>query len=202
MPNPRRASICGEMRVIRHFKESAVSFRFFLLSLCLITAAAGAQESVSPETPPVVAPTATSESGTEKAEPALVPLDPASLLSIGVPRSKEERDEMEQRATTLKDESSQRKEEAEKSLTTAKIACWKKFLVSSCLDDARVAYRKDVTISKRQDRESQTLERNVRKYDAFERARQRDEENAKREAENAKKAEKYRAKRAAEVQNP
>ena len=105
---------------------------------------------------------------------------------------------MAARAATLQEEAKQRREEADKLHEAAQGECWKKFLVSACLEDARIAHRKELSMSKRQEREAQTLERNVRKYDALERARIRDEENAKREAENAKKAEKFRAKRAAE----
>ena len=107
---------------------------------------------------------------------------------------------MEQRATLLQEESRLRKEQAEKALADSKPGCWKKFLVSSCLDDARVAYRKEISIANRQDRESQTLSRNVKKYDAAEHLRLRDEENARKDAANAQKAEKNRAKRAAEEQ--
>lgn len=168
-------------------------FRFFLLSLSLISAVAAAQEAVAPES---AAPATTPATSTT------IPLDPAALLSVGVPRSKEERDEMEQRATLLQEESRLRKEQAEKALADSKPGCWKKFLVSSCLDDARVAYRKEISISKRQDRESQTLSRNVKKYDAAEHLRLRDEENARKDAANAQKAEKNRAKRAAEEKKP
>jgi hypothetical protein len=170
-----------------------VSFRIFLLSLVFLASAAGAQEN-SPAEPvsPTATPAAPSEGATQ------IPLDPAALLAIGVPRGREERDEMAARALTLHTEADQRKQEAEKAHADAKVGCWKKFLVSSCLDDARVAYRKEITLSKRQEREAQTLERNVRKFDAAEHARLRDEENARRDAENEKKAEKVRAKRAAE----
>jgi len=192
----RQAPFCGEMRVIRYFKESVVSFRFFLLSLCLMAAAAKAQENTAPETPPAAATPPASAPATatpDKAAPTVVPLDAAALLTLGLPRSKAERDEMAERAVTLKEESRLRKEQAEKTLTDAKPTCWKKFLVSSCLDDARVAYRKDLSIAKRQERESQTLERNVRKYDAAEHVRLRDEENAKRDETNARKAADYRS---------
>lgn len=183
------------MRVIRYFKESVVPLRFFLLSLCLVAAAAKAQESVAPEateTPAATSPVAEGASS-PKAEAKVVPLEASDLLSIGVPRSQAERDDMAARAATLKEEARLRKEAAEKTLADASPVCWKKFLVSSCLDDAKVAYRKENSIAKRQERESQTLERNVRKYDAAEHARQRNEENARRDEQNAKKAAEYRA---------
>jgi len=170
-----------------------VPFRFFLLSLYLISAAAAAQEAAPEAAAPASKPAATAPAA---ATPATVPLDPAALLSVGVPRSKEERDDMEQRAKLLQEESRLRKEQAEKALADSKPACWQKFLVSSCLDDARVAYRKEISIAKRQDRESQTLSRNVKKYDAAEHIRLRDEENARKDAANAQKAEKNRAKAA------
>lgn len=189
------------MRVIRYFKESVVPFRFFLLSLCLVAAAAKAQERAAPE--PAETPSATSPAADAaeppKAEPKTVPLDASALLTIGVPRSQAERDDMAERAATLKEESRLRKEEAEKALANATPVCWKKFLVSSCLDDAKVAYRKEISIAKRQDRESQTLDRNVRKYDAAEHVRLRDEENARRDEQNAKRAAEFRAEQEAKA---
>lgn len=181
-------------------------FRFFLLSLSLVTAAASAQEAPVPAAAPAATPATEAPAAAAPAEPAppgdkpapeAVPFDAATLLSIGVPRSKAERDEMAERAALLKEESRQRKEAAEKTLSDASPVCWKKFLVSACLDDARVAYRKDVSIARRQERQSQSLERNVRKYDAAEHARLRDEENARKDAANARKAAEYRAKQEA-----
>lgn len=181
-------------------------FRFFLLSLWLASAVAQAQESPAPAKQPAEAPAAaapeenaaaTAEPAATKAATEAVPFDASTLLSIGVPRNKAERDEMAERATLLKEESRLRKEAAEKTLADASPVCWKKFLVSACLDDARVAYRKDVSIARRQERQSQSLQRNVRKFDAAEHARQRDEDNARKEAENARKAAEYRAKQEA-----
>jgi hypothetical protein len=171
-----------------------VSFRIFLLGLCLAVPAVQAQETVAPETAAEAVPAPAAETGATR-----VPLDPAAIRSVGTPRSKEERDDMAARAAQLQSESTLRKEEANKVHEAAKTGCWKKFLVSACLEDARTAHRKELSMAKRQEREAQTLERNVRKYDALERARVRDEENAQREAENAKKAEKFRAKRALEA---
>lgn len=173
-------------------------FRFFLLSLCFVTAVAQAQEPPAPAAPPAeaatTAPQDNAPADADKPAAEAVPFDASALLSVGVPRSKAERDEMAERAALLKEESRLRKEEAEKALAEASPVCWKKFLVSACLDDARVAYRKDVSIARRQERQSQSLERNVRKYDAAERVRQRDEENARKDEENARKAAEYRAK--------
>ena len=171
-----------------------MSFRIFLLGLSLATAAVQAQETAAPETTPESTPAPAAA-----ADATRVPLDPAAIRSVGTPRSQAERDEMAARAAQLQTESALRKEEAEKAHEAAKTGCWKKFLVSACLEDARTTYRKERSMAKRQEREAQTLERNVRKYDALERARVRDEENAQREAENAKKAEKFRAKRALEA---
>ena len=170
-------------------------FRIFLLVPALMASAVQAQEATAPEPAPVEAAPAA------PAAPAAtqVPLDPAALLSVGAPRSKTERDEMTARAATLHAESKLRRETADQVHEAAKTGCWKKFLVSDCLEDARITHRKEVSLAKRQEREAQTLERNVRKYDALERARIRDEENAKREAENAKKAAKHRAKHASDA---
>lgn len=173
-----------------------MAFRFFLLSLCLVATGASAQDVPASAAPPAPAPAATPAPETPVAEesaPAVVPLDAAALVSVGVPRSLAERDEMAERAATLKEEARLRRAAAEKALADASPVCWKKFLVSACLDDARVAYRKDVSIAKRQERQSQSLERNVRKYDAAEHVRLRDEDNARKDAENARKAAEYRA---------
>jgi hypothetical protein len=152
-----------------------VSFRIFLLGLCLAVPAVQAQETVAPETAAEAVPAPAAETGATR-----VPLDPAAIRSVGTPRSKEERDDMAARAAQLQSESTLRKEEANKVHEAAKTGCWKKFLVSACLEDARTAHRKELSMAKRQEREAQTLERNVRKYDALERARVRDEENAQR----------------------
>ncbi|HWU84757.1 MAG TPA: hypothetical protein VN028_05435, partial [Rhodocyclaceae bacterium] len=110
-----------------------------------------------------------------------------------------ERDAMVERASQLRVAAKTRRDAAEQTQAAAQTACWKKFLVSDCLADARVAYRKELSQARHEERQAKTLERNVRKYDAAEHIRQRDEENARRDAENAKKAEEYRAKRAAEI---
>jgi hypothetical protein len=182
-----------------------VLFRIFLLSLCLLSPSlhaqeASAQEAATDSEAAVEAPPSATSPAKPPSEATRVPLDPAALLAVGAPRSKAERDEMVARSVTLRAESKQRREAAEKTHEAAKVSCWKKFLVSSCLEDARLAYRKDLSLSKRQEREAQGLDRNVHKYDVLERVRLRDEENAKREAENAKKADKHRAKRALEEQ--
>jgi hypothetical protein len=180
------------MWAVRHFKESFVSFRIFLLSLCLFVPALHAQE---------VAPAATPEESATTAPTAAVvpekrPLSAEDISSIHMPDNAAERDEMADRSVLLTTESEQRKERAELELEAAKTACWKKFLVSACLDDARVVYRKEISLAKRQEREAKTLERNVRKYDAAEKNRQREEETARRDADYEKKAEEYRAKQA------
>lgn len=170
-----------------------MSFRIFLLVSGLALFAAGIQ---AQETAPATSGTNASganQATQEQADP-LRPLTPEDILTVGVPKTLDERNAMAQQAQDLRADSQQRKEDAEKAHTAAKTACWKKFLVSACLDDARVAYRQSIQAAKKQDRKAQALERNVRKYDAAEHIRQRDEENAQREADNARKAADYRAK--------
>ncbi|HTH93995.1 MAG TPA: hypothetical protein VL550_02085 [Rhodocyclaceae bacterium] len=175
-----------------------MSFRIFLLvsGLALSAALVQAQETAPAMT---TGPTAADSVAQAKDDP-LRPLTPEDILTVGVPKTLDERNAMAQQAQDLRADSQQRKEDAEKVHTAAKTACWKKFLVSACLDDARVAYRQTIQAAKKQDRKAQALERNVRKYDAAEHIKQRDEENAQRDADNARKAADYRAKQAGKNQ--
>lgn len=113
-----------------------------------------------------------------------------------LPANQAERDEMAARSQALDAEAKQRDAEAARVYEAAKTECWKKFLVSDCLEEARQAYRKENNLSKRQAREASGLDRQVRKYDAAQRAATREAENAKRDAEMEAKAEAYRKKQA------
>lgn len=178
-----------------------MSFRIFLLALSLCSATLHAQETSSEAgsagANTNAAPPAAATSAPDTAQ--RVPLDPADLLKVNAPHDAAERDTMLEHASQLRAAAKTRRDAAEQAQAAAQTACWKKFLVSDCLADARVVYRKELSQARHEERQAKTLERNVRKYDAAEHIRQRDEENARRDAENAKKAEEYRAKRAAEI---
>lgn len=211
---------------VRYFKESQVSYRIFLLALSLCSmslhaqedpnlaaaaanqTAADAQPATTSATPPTENPAvdetgaAPAASGAPAADSTAerVPLSPEDLLKVNAPRDAEEREEMLQRAEQLRASAAERRQAAEEVHNAAQTTCWKKFLVSSCLEDARTAYRKEISQAKHDERQAQTLQRNVRRYDAAEHIRQRDAENAKREADNARKAADYRVKRAEELE--
>lgn len=167
---------------------------FLPLGVCLVFAslsAAHAQvtETVAPQAAPAeaapAAPTANSN--------AAAAID---NVMTRLPANQEERDQMAARSQALDAEAKQRDAEAARVYEAAKTECWKKFLVSDCLEEARQAYRKENNLSKRQAREASGLDRQVRKYDAAQRAATREAENAKRDAEMEAKAEAYRKKQA------
>lgn len=174
---------CGGQSVVkcadRYFKEAAVSSRIFVLSFCLLGFSALAAE---PETAAAPAPAPTPVTFSE----------PAIILSP------EQRAEYVARAEQLTKEAEQRRADNDKRYAEAKIECWKKFLVSACLEDARQVHRKEIIAIQKVEREARALDREVRRHDAAEHAALREAENARKDAENEAKAAKYRAEREAE----
>lgn len=169
------------MYVVRYFKEALVSFRIFLSALCLSVSAVHA-----------------SEAQPDAAGDGTVKAPVTETHAPRMPANAEERDQMAARAKALDAESEQRQAEANRIHEAAKTECWKKFLVSSCLDEARLIFRKESAQASRLEREARSLDKQVRKYDAAQRKAERDADNARRDAEMEAKAEKYRAKQAAE----
>lgn len=150
-----------------------MSPRIFVLSFCLLGFSALAAEP----------------------EGGLVPVnisEPAIILSP------EQRTDYVTRADQLTKEAEQRRAEADRVYAEAKLSCWKKFLVSACLEESRQAYRKEIIAIQKVEREARALEREVRRHDAAEHAALREAENARKDAENEAKAAKYRAEREAE----
>ncbi|HTJ97174.1 MAG TPA: hypothetical protein VL381_06870 [Rhodocyclaceae bacterium] len=153
--------------------------RIFLLSFCIACASAFAAE---PETAAPEAKAATSATSSSEIAPI---------------QTAEARSQYAERVTALNTEVAQRRATAERIYSDAKIECWKKFLVSSCLEDARQVNRREIIEIQKLERESRGLEREVKRYDAAQHAAQLAAENARKDAENEAKAAEYRAKQEA-----
>lgn len=138
----------------------------------------------------VMVPAHAQESGAEPAQE--MPANTASPNASTEPtpeaaRSKEERNQMEQRAKELKAAAKKIKEEAQQRKLQADKDCWNEILVSRCIEKARLAQRDEDRIARQMQREGNLLERNVKRFDAAENAAQREAANAKKDAEIAKK---------------
>lgn len=110
-----------------------------------------------------------------------------------MPQNKEERDQMQKRAQQLNADAKSIKEAAAVQYEAAQKACWERFLVSSCLEDERQAFRKEERRAKQLESDARLLNRNVKRFDAGENTTQRAAENARKEAENEARAAKFRA---------
>ena len=89
----------------------------------------------------------------QEATPAAAPITP------------QERKELLDRAQSLKSEAGRIKAEAEKQRKEADASCWKKTLVSACLEDARRASIDSNAEARRKETEARRLEREVRQRD-------------------------------------
>lgn len=124
------------------------------------------------------------------------PAAPASEIVV-VPVSAEEKEQMLARAAQLNIDADKLRGEATQRHEAAKAECWKKLLVSSCLEDVRQIFRKDDARASKMQREARLLERNVKRYDAAEHAAQREAENARKDAAAQAKEAEARAKQEA-----
>lgn len=113
----------------------------------------------------------------------------------------EEREQLLDRAESLKAQSAQIKEAAQKKRAEADTACWKKTLVSACMNDARREYLDSMASSRKLDVEAKQIEREVRSRDlATKRARRAEEAPIKR-AETERKIAREQAKAAGQQQS-
>ncbi|MDQ5907694.1 MAG: colicin import rane protein [Pseudomonadota bacterium] len=116
------------------------------------------------------------------------------------PMPEAERQEKLGRASKLKDEASLRQKEADALLKVQTDACHKKFLVSSCLEEAGKAHTQSVREAKRMDLEGSELERDVKRREVAAKDASKAAEAPKREAKEKAKGEAYRADEAAKAE--
>jgi len=104
----------------------------------------------------------------------------------------EEKNELLGKARAMRDEASAIRDKANREYAASEKACWQKFLVTSCLDEARRAQRQDVERARKIEHEARDIERDVKKRDVATREAKRIEEAPRRQAEAAERAEKNR----------
>ena len=108
-------------------------------------------------------------------------------ITPSMPHNKDEREMQGAQAQKLRADAAALKIEAAAKHEQANAACWKKFLVSSCLDDARQTFRQEESRARQMEREAKLIERNIRSFDAAEDAAKRAADNARRDAKAAAK---------------
>lgn len=112
------------------------------------------------------------------------------------PYTDAERSERLSRAKQLQDEAARLQKEADVRLKTSSDACYKKFLVSSCLEDARKLHRQESRTATRLEQEGGEIERDVKRRDVAAKEAQRAVDAPRREADQKAKGEAYRAEEA------
>lgn len=127
----------------------------------------------------------------------LLLLPAAALAQVDSrPLSDAERSERLARASRLQDEAARLQQEADARLKTANDACYKKFLVSSCLEEAKKAHTQETRAATRMEQEGKEIERDVKRRDVAARDAQRAVDAPRREAEQKAQGEAYRAEEA------
>jgi colicin import membrane protein len=104
----------------------------------------------------------------------------------------DDRAEKLERARRLHDEANAIRAEADRRHSAAQAACWEKFLVNSCLADAKDAQRSETVKARELDKQGRDLEREVKRRDIAEHEAKRIEEAPAKEAAAAARAEKSR----------
>ncbi|MFA7292317.1 MAG: hypothetical protein WC023_08715 [Rhodocyclaceae bacterium] len=118
---------------------------------------------------------------------------PAFAQVDSQPMSEMERQGKLDQARSLRDESARMQKAADASLKAKNEICHKKFLVSSCLEDAHKAHIAESRAAKRKDLEAGELERDVKRRDVAVKDAKRAAEMPKREADQKAQGEAYRA---------
>lgn len=122
---------------------------------------------------------------------------PTALAQVDShPLAEGERREKLERAAKLQAEASRLEGEADAKLKAANAACYKKFLISDCLEDARRTHTQEMRTAKRMELEGTELERDVKRRDLAAKDAQRAAEAPQRAAEQQAQGEAYRAEEA------
>lgn len=103
-------------------------------------------------------------------------------------------------AEEMRAKAQQMRKEAEAANAAAQKTCWEKFLVSSCLEDARQALRAAGREAKRLEVEAGQISRRIKAHEREVRQQKRIEEAPQRAEESARRAEQIRLKEAAALQ--
>ncbi|HTY99552.1 MAG TPA: hypothetical protein VMB75_06940 [Rhodocyclaceae bacterium] len=106
--------------------------------------------------------------------------------------SDEEKSELQGKARAMRDEAGAIRAKANQDYEAAAKACWQKFLVTSCQEDARAVQRKANDRAKQLDHDAREIEHDVKVRDVATKEAKRIEEEPRRQAEAAAQAEKNR----------
>lgn len=109
------------------------------------------------------------------------------------PLSGEEKQLLDERAKALRDKARILRQEAEAALVVDKKACWDKFLVSACQEDAARTKVERLDAARRIEQEARDIERRLRSRELAEREARMAAEAPQRAAEAAAQAERNRA---------
>lgn len=130
-----------------------------------------------------------------------------SLLPLAVtaqvdsqPLSAAEREEKLGHARTLKAEASEMQKAADAKLKATNEACYKKFLVSSCLSDAGKEHKKSTRDAKRKDLEGSEIERDVKRREVAVKDARRANDAPAKASEQKAKGEAYREEEASKAE--
>jgi hypothetical protein len=114
------------------------------------------------------------------------------LAQTAAPLDEAEKGRLLDRAKVLRDEASALRQAGDAAYETAQKACWQRFLVNSCLDEAKQAHRAEVSRARQLEQEAREIERDVRKREIADKEAQRLADAPRKEAEAAAEAERNR----------
>jgi hypothetical protein len=110
------------------------------------------------------------------------------------PAPAEDWERLATQAREMRDQARQIHEAAQQTYAAAQQICWKKFLVSACLEEAKMAMRDKEREAKTLEIEAGRIERRIRLHEQQEKAARRDEDLRARQGDIAERAEKIRRK--------
>ena len=108
------------------------------------------------------------------------------------PFAGEGREQLEERARSLQEQGKEMRKEADLRLEEETRACWKKFLVTRCMDQAKQVKYERFDEARKLEQEARNIERELRRREAAARAARWAEELPQREADAAAQAERNR----------
>lgn len=120
--------------------------------------------------------------GLAQAEPAVPPAEPQG----------EDKAAAQARARSLREQAAAARTAADAEFAADNKACLEKFLVSNCIDDAKLAKQEKLDAARRIEQEGRAIERDLRKRDFAEHERKRAEAAPQRAADAAAQAQKNR----------
>lgn len=115
-----------------------------------------------------------------------------SAATVPTPQTLEQADAQRERSKAMRNEAEQR-------YAAEQTACYKKFLVNSCLDDAKKRYTQSILEARKLDIPAREFQREAKRTDVAAKEAQRAADLPRREAEQREQAEEYRATEAAKA---